>query len=62
MGASDRERPVAKTEIGDANTDEMFHAVTHGFEHTANLPIDSLSQYNAQTNRRYRVKSRNGAR
>jgi hypothetical protein len=37
----------------------MFHAVTHGFEHTANLPIDSLSQNNAQTDRRYRMKLRN---
>jgi len=50
---------IAKTEIGDANTDEMFYAVTHRFEHSANLPIDSLSQYNAQTDRRYRMKLRN---
>jgi len=41
-------RQVAKPKISDANANEIFDAITNGFEHTANLPIDSLSQDNAQ--------------
>jgi hypothetical protein len=36
-------RQVAKLKISDAKTDKIFDAVTDGFEHTANLAIDSLS-------------------
>src|SRR5438034_4835470 len=52
-------RQVAKPEIGDPNTDKIFDAITDGFEHTANLAIDSLSQDNAQADERHGVKSRN---
>ena len=41
-------RQVAKPQISDANANEVFDAITNGFEHTANLAIDSLSQDNAQ--------------
>ena len=52
-------RQVAKPEIGDPNTDKIFDAITDGFEHTANLAIDSLSQDNAQADERHGVESRN---
>jgi hypothetical protein len=52
-------RQVAKPEIGDPNADTIFHAITDRFEHTANLAIDSLSQDNAEADRRHRVQSRN---
>jgi hypothetical protein len=41
-------RQVAKPEISDTNANEIFNAIANGFEHTANLTIDSLSQDNAQ--------------
>src|SRR5215471_11719133 len=37
----------------------MFYVICDGFEHSANLPIDSLAQDNAQAGGRDRVKSRN---
>ena len=52
-------RQVAKPKISDANTDEIFHAITNGFEHTTNLAINSLSQDNAQADGRDGVESRN---
>jgi hypothetical protein len=50
---------VAKPKISDANANEIFDAITNGFEHTANLAIDSLSQDNAQADGRHGVESRN---
>jgi hypothetical protein len=52
-------RQVAKPKISDANANEIFDAITNGFEHTANLAIDSLSQDNAQADGRHGVESRN---
>src|SRR4051794_1642942 len=52
-------RQVAKPKSSDANTNEIFDAITNGFEHTANLAIDSLSQDNAQLDGRHGVESRN---
>ena len=49
---------IAKPKISDANANETFDAITDGFEHTANLAIDSLSQDNAEADRRYGVESR----
>src|SRR5215212_10798520 len=49
----------AKPKISDANANEIFHAVTNGFEHAANLAVDSLSQDNAQAHGRHGVESRN---
>jgi hypothetical protein len=45
-------RQVAKPKISDANANEIFDVITNGFEHTANLAIDSLSQDNAQADGR----------
>ena len=42
-------RQIGKPKISDSSTDEMFHMVADGFKHTANLPIYSLPQHNAQT-------------
>jgi hypothetical protein len=50
---------VAKPKISDANANEIFDAITDGFEHTANLAIDSLSKDNAQADGRQGVESRN---
>ena len=52
-------RQVAKPKVSNANTDESFHAVTDGFEHAANLAINSLLQDNAQADRRHAVEPRN---
>jgi hypothetical protein len=52
-------RQVAEAKIRDANAVEVFHAITNGFKHTANLAINSLSQNNAQPDGRHGVKSRN---
>jgi hypothetical protein len=52
-------RQAAKPKISDANANEIFDAITNGFEHTANLAIDSLSQDNAQADGRHGVESRN---
>ena len=52
-------RQVAKPKISDANANEMFDAITNGFEYTANLAIDSLSKNNAQADGRHGVESRN---
>src|SRR5512132_3222126 len=52
-------RQVAKPKISEANADQIFDAITNGFEHTANLAIDSLSQDNAQADGRHGVESRN---
>jgi hypothetical protein len=52
-------RQIAEPKISDSNTEKMFDAVSNGFKHPANLPIYSLSQHNAQTRRRYGMKSRN---
>jgi hypothetical protein len=52
-------RQLAEPKISDSKTDKMFDAVPNGFKHPVNLPIDSLSQHNAQTCRRDGVKSRN---
>ena len=52
-------RQLAKAEIGYANANEIFDAITNSFEHTANLAIDSLSQDNAQADGRHGVESRN---
>jgi len=50
---------IAEPKISDSNTEKMFDAVSNGFKHPANLAIYSLSQHNAQTRRRYGMKSRN---
>jgi hypothetical protein len=50
-------REIAKPKISDSKTDEMFYATPDSFEHAANLPIDSLTQHNAQVSRRDGVKS-----
>jgi len=52
-------RQAAKPQISDANADEIFHSITNGFKHTANLAIDSLSQDNAQADGRHRMEARN---
>src|SRR5262249_16128351 len=52
-------RQIAKTKISDANANEILDAIANGFEHAANLAIDSLSQDNAQPHGRYGVESRN---
>ncbi len=52
-------RQIAEPKISDSNTEKMFDAVSNGFKHPANLAIYSLSQHNAQTRRRYGMKSRN---
>ena len=40
---------IGKPKISDANAEKMFDAVANGFKHAANLPIDSLLQYNTQS-------------
>jgi hypothetical protein len=50
---------IAEPKISDSNTEKMLDAVSNGFKHPANLAIYSLSQHNAQTRRRYGMKSRN---
>jgi hypothetical protein len=52
-------RQIAEPKISDSNTEKMFDVVSNGFKHPANLAIYSLSQHNAQTRRRYGMKSRN---
>jgi hypothetical protein len=52
-------RQIAKPKITDSKTDKMLHVISNGFEHPANLAIDSLSQDNAQADGRHRVESRN---
>ena len=52
-------RQIAEPKISDSNTEKMFDAVSNGFKHPANLAIYSLSQHNAQTRRRYGMKSLN---
>jgi hypothetical protein len=52
-------RQVAKLKSTDPNANKTFNAITHGFEHTANLAINSLSQNHAQTDGRYGVEPRN---
>src|SRR5882724_787584 len=52
-------RQVAKPKISDANANEIFDAITDGFEYTTNLAIDSLSQDDAQADGRRRMESRN---
>jgi hypothetical protein len=42
-------RQIGKPKISDANAEKMFDAVASGFKHAANLPINALLQYNAQT-------------
>lgn len=51
-------RQVAKSKVSDANSNETFYPIPNGFEHTTNLAIDSLSQHNAEADRRYGVESR----
>jgi hypothetical protein len=51
-------RQIAKPKISDANANETFDAIADGFKHTANLSIDSLSQYNSEADWRYGVQSR----
>ena len=52
-------REVAKPKITDPYADKMFDVISNGFEHAANLAIDSLSQHNAQADARHGVESRN---
>jgi hypothetical protein len=52
-------REIAKPQITDSNSDKMFHAITNGFKHTANLTIDPLPQDDAQAEGRHGVESRN---
>ena len=52
-------RQVTKPKTSNANPNEIFDPVSNGFEHTANLAVHSLSQDNAQPDRRHRVESRN---
>jgi hypothetical protein len=33
---------IAELKISDSKPDKTFNAVTDGFEHTSNLPIDAL--------------------
>jgi len=42
-------RQITKTEITNPDTHETFHFVTDFVEHIANLPINSLTQNDAQT-------------
>jgi len=51
-------RQIAKSKTTDSNTNQMFDAVANGFEHAANLPIDSLSKNNAQFRGRDRAELR----
>jgi hypothetical protein len=50
-------RQIGEPKISDSDAEKMFDAVPNGFKHPANLPIDSLSQHNAQTRGRDGVKS-----
>ena len=52
-------RQVAKPKVTDPYADKMFHMISNGFEHPANLAINSLLQDNAQADGRHRVESRN---
>lgn len=52
-------RQIAKPQPPNTNTDKMFHVISEGFEHAANLTIDSLPQHNPQTNWQNRMESRN---
>jgi hypothetical protein len=52
-------REVAKPKITHPYADKMFNVISNGFEHAANLAIDSLSQDNAQADGRHGVESRN---
>jgi hypothetical protein len=50
-------RQIGKPKISYSNTAKAFDAISNGFEHPANLPIDSLPQHDAQTRWRDRVKA-----
>jgi hypothetical protein len=49
---------IRKPKISDANAKKIFDAVSNGFEHAANLPINSLSKNNAQFRGRDRAELR----
>jgi hypothetical protein len=50
---------IAEPHRPDSNADKTFHAITDGFEHAPNLPIDSLPQYNPQMRWRNRMELHN---
>jgi hypothetical protein len=52
-------RQITQPKITDSNTQKMLHSVSDRSKHPANLPLDSLQQYNAQKRRRHGVQSRN---
>src|SRR5215472_18561552 len=52
-------RQIPEPESPNSDPDKTFHVISKRFEHTANLPIDSLSQHHAQTRRRDGVQPRN---
>jgi hypothetical protein len=52
-------RQIAKSKISDANADEIFHSITNGLEHTANLAVNSLAQNDAQAIGRHGMKLHN---
>lgn len=52
-------RQISQAKITDSNTEKMLHPVSDASKHAANLPLDSLQQYNAQKRRRHGVQSRN---
>jgi len=39
---------IAEPQVADANTDKTFHFVIDFVKHAADLPVDTLSQDNAQ--------------
>ncbi len=51
-------RQITKPKSSDANAEKMFDAVASGFEHAANLPINSLLQHDSQTRGRDEMKPR----
>src|ERR1043166_2605449 len=52
-------RQMTQPKITDSNTEKMFHVISDGSKHPANLSLDSLQQYNAQKRRRHGMKLRN---
>jgi hypothetical protein len=52
-------RQITQPKITDSNTPKMLHSVSDRSKHPANLPLDSLQQYNAQKRRRHGVQSCN---
>jgi hypothetical protein len=50
---------ITEPDRSHSNADKTFHAITDGFEHASNLPIDSLAQYNPQMGWRNGVKLSN---